>query len=136
MIQLFQRRGFIYDQLPAILWALLIFVASSIPNITLPDLDFVPSDKAIHLVVYFILCSLVYRALLYQDRFPRLAKWSIACTVLLSIVYGVSDEFHQSFVPNRDASMYDLAADSIGAFLFLGYSLLRRRSNSRAKQPD
>ena len=128
MIQLLQRHGFIYDQLPAILWALLIFVASSISNITLPDLEFVPSDKAIHLVVYFVLCVLLHRALSYQKRFPTLARWSLAFAVLFSILYGVSDEFHQSFVPNRDVSIYDLAADSVGTLLFLSYSVLRHRS--------
>jgi hypothetical protein len=131
MIQLLQRHGFIYDQLPAILWALLIFVASSIPNIALPDLEFIASDKAIHLVVYFVLCVLFHRALSYQKRFPGLARWSLACAVLFSILYGVSDEIHQSFVPNRDASVYDLAADSIGTLLFLSYSVLRHRSGSK-----
>ena len=131
MIQLLQRHGFIYDQLPVILWALLIFVASSIPNIALPDLEFIASDKVIHLVVYFVLCVLFHRALSHQKRFPSLARWSLACAVLFSILYGVSDEIHQSFVPNRDASVYDLAADSIGTLLFLSYSVLRHRSRSK-----
>jgi len=131
MIQLLQRHGFIYDQLPVILWALLIFVASSIPNIALPDLEFIASDKVIHLVVYFVLCVFFHRALSHQRRFPRLARWSLACAVLFSILYGVSDEIHQSFVPNRDASVYDLAADSIGTMLFLGYSILRHRFGSK-----
>jgi len=131
MIQLLQRHGFVYDQLPAILWALLIFVASSIPDISLPNLQFMASDKAIHLIVYFVLCILLHRALSNQQRFPKLAKWSLACAVLFSILYGASDEIHQSFVPNRDASIYDLAADSIGTLLFLGYSVFRHRSGSK-----
>ena len=132
MIQFLQRHGFIYDQLPAILWAFLIFLASSISNISLPDLEFISSDKVIHLVVYFILCVLLHRALSYQRVFPRIARWSLACAVLFSILYGVSDEFHQSFVPNRDASIYDLAADSVGTLLFLSYSVLRHRSGSKS----
>jgi VanZ family protein len=131
MTQLLQRHGFMYDQLPVILWALLIFVASSIPNIALPNIEFIASDKVIHLVVYFVLCVLFHRALSHQKRFPGLARWSLACAVLFSILYGVSDEIHQSFVPNRDASLYDLAADSIGTLLFLSYSVLRHRYRSK-----
>ncbi len=130
MIQLLKRHGFVYDQLPVILWALLIFVASSISNITLPDLRFVPSDKAVHLVIYLILCALMYRALVFQNKFRGLAKWSLVWCVLLTILYGASDEFHQSFVPNRDASVFDLMADGLGALLFLLFMLLKKRPKS------
>ena len=34
--------------------------------------------------------------------------------MIIGTLYGVSDEFHQSFVPGRTASIWDLAADSIG----------------------
>jgi VanZ family protein len=37
-------------------------------------------------------------------------------SVLLSSLYGVTDELHQAFVPGRVASIGDLVADSIGAF--------------------
>ena len=35
----------------------------------------------------------------------------------LGVLYGVSDEWHQSFVPNRRASAQDVAADGLGVFL-------------------
>lgn len=131
MKSIFQRRGFVYDQLPAILWATAIFVESAISNVTLPDLRFVPADKVGHLVLYLILCALVYRALKYQSRFPLLSKHALLCALLMACLYGASDEFHQSFVPNRDASLGDLAADSVGALLFLGYALIKERSSRK-----
>jgi VanZ family protein len=36
---------------------------------------------------------------------------------IAALVYGITDEIHQSFVPMRDASMYDVMADSIGSFV-------------------
>ena len=32
-----------------------------------------------------------------------------------AILYGISDEFHQSFVPGRDASLFDVGVDMVGA---------------------
>ena len=37
--------------------------------------------------------------------------------MILTVLYGISDEFHQSFVPSRDASVLDVLADLAGALL-------------------
>ena len=133
MIHFFRKHGFVYDQLPAILWALVIFVLSSLPNARLPDLPIIPSDKAAHLLVYFVLCGFTYRALKNQNRIPALARWSMMICVLMTVLYGATDEFHQSFVPNRDASLLDLAADAVGAFLFVVIVKFRQRNSSEAE---
>ncbi|HCV43138.1 MAG TPA: teicoplanin resistance protein VanZ [Bacteroidetes bacterium] len=135
MIQLLKRHGFTSDQLPAILWAVLIFVASSIPSITLPELKFIPADKAVHLIVYFVFCALAFRALSYQKRFPRIASRALTGALLLSVLFGLSDEFHQSFVPNRVADVLDVVADSLGALLFLAYELAGRRRSAPTNKP-
>ncbi|MGB4803189.1 MAG: VanZ family protein [Anaerolineae bacterium] len=46
----------------------------------------------------------------------------------------MSDEFHQSFVPNRHPDLFDVATDMVGAALALW--LWRRRLRTRAAQPD
>ncbi len=55
-----------------------------------------------------------------------LGAWTIAT------VYGVTDEWHQSFVPGRMADPRDLLADGVGAALGLGlvwaWSIIRRSS--------
>lgn len=134
MIQLLRRQGFVYDQLPAILLAAAIFVSSSIPSITLPDLTIIASDKVLHLLAYLVLCALVHRAFARQSKFPTIAESALILSVVATVLYGLSDEFHQSFVPNRVADVFDFAADSLGAFLFWGYEVARTKlSGSRTK---
>lgn len=125
MIQVLRKHGFVYDQLPAILWAVLIFIASSIPGVDLPKIEFVASDKLIHFLEYLVLSALLYRALRYQRRFLKLSNRSLRWCVLLSIAYGASDEFHQSLVAYRDASVYDLIADTAGAFSLAAFLSIR-----------
>jgi VanZ family protein len=99
--------------LPVILWMALIFIGSSIlkPEGE-PGLG--PWDKLAHMIAYGGLAWLIACAL-----FPDSAVgWKqISLVVLLATLYGVSDEFHQSFVPGREASLGDLAADASGALL-------------------
>lgn len=122
------RYSFVRDQLPALLWMGLIFIASSIPSQRFPDLGLFRYDKLIHLVIYGVLGFLLHRALSRQARFPTLARWSGVWTVVLCVLYGVSDEFHQSFVPGRDMSVYDLIANTVGALLSMAIVRLGQRN--------
>ena len=55
-------------------------------------------------------------------------------TILLAAMYGVSDEFHQKFVPGRTPDVFDAAADTAGAcaamLLIFITSMLRHRRNT------
>lgn len=35
---------------------------------------------------------------------------------ILASIYGITEEIHQSFVPMRDASVFDVFADGLGSF--------------------
>lgn len=49
-------------------------------------------------------------------------------SVISSIIYAITDELHQSFVPGRDCSFDDLSIDIIASFLgFLTFSLIKAR---------
>ena len=55
----------------------------------------------------------------------------------LAVLYGMSDELHQSFVPNRDANWLDVGFDTVGAAvgilgvgLFLQSRFKRRESGT------
>ncbi len=84
--------------------------------------------KAAHLTEYFILGLLLFRAFLstFPESTPlRQALRSLAVVVLVA----ASDEFHQSFVAMRTASVLDVGIDTLGGLLALGVMLLRSRKS-------
>jgi len=92
-----------------------IFYLSHLPgkNLHLPDI--VNIDKALHCLVYATLGVAYLIALAPQyHRHPRLV---VASTPLFCLLYGISDEFHQSFIPGRTVSGGDLVADFSGGLL-------------------
>ena len=103
--------------LPALAWMALIFFLSSQERVPSP-IGFSSQLLAIagHLISYGVLALLVDFAA--GDAFPRSAK-RFAAVVALCIVYGISDELHQSFVPGRHATVFDGVVDAIGAGLAL-----------------
>ncbi len=44
-----------------------------------------------------------------------------------AVLYGLSDEWHQSFVPGRDPALFDLGVDALGAVTILIVLRLLRR---------
>ena len=73
-------------------------------------------DFFLHSVEYALFGFLLIRAMALS--FGRMAFSKLFwLAVVLGILYGASDEWHQSFVPMRDCSFVDLLADSIGVFL-------------------
>ena len=96
------------------LWAALIFVLSSMSTLPAPPGGF--TDKHAHFVTYGVLAALLVWAI--TDRAPLRTTWTVAATaVALAALYGASDEWHQSFVPGREVSVLDFAADTAGAAL-------------------
>jgi VanZ family protein len=76
-------------------------------------------DKPSHSVAYMGLAITIARAL--AGGLPaRVGVGTAVATVLITIGYGMTDEFHQSFVPGRSAELYDLYADAIGAIAGTG----------------
>jgi len=73
-------------------------------------------DKFMHGLFYGVLAFLVMRAWL-QGRYASLDWKAIAMTLFIVALYGLSDEFHQSFIPNRSPDVADWLADMSGAAL-------------------
>ncbi len=70
-------------------------------------------DKIVHFSVYGLLGTLVVRVLFDASRRGRSAFVAIALVSL----YGVLDEFHQSFTPGRSVEVADWIADTLGTGL-------------------
>ena len=82
-------------------------------------------DKIVHIVEYSLLGFLLARAWHYSVPGWNGARLWIA-VLAVGILYAASDEFHQSFVPMRDASVYDGVADTIGLSLGCWIRLKKR----------
>lgn len=100
---------------PVLLYAILIFGISSIPAHQLSGKLILP-DYILHIIEYLPFGFLVFRALKGSKGnlpFKKIFLFSIC----LAVLYALSDEMHQLFVPGRDASVWDLLCDSIGAVI-------------------
>lgn len=93
------------------LYAILIFIASSFSGVSIPRQV---SDKQVHGVVYAVLSVLVLWASIKGEWRHVRGKHVMAATAVCAL-YGLSDEFHQRFVPGRDYDLRDLGADAVGA---------------------
>jgi VanZ family protein len=100
----------------ALIYAVLIFIISSIPQITLPSLGFTFEDKVYHFLEYAIFSFLLFLAFFNaQKNFFR--KNVFLFSSLIGIIYAYTDEFHQRFVPGRLYDLYDFLADCLGIIL-------------------
>lgn len=98
----------------AAVYAGLIFYFSTETN-PLPILSAHVWDKLLHLIEYGGLGLILGLAL---GQYPRI-DWRdvLLWSALAGLLYGGSDELHQSFVPGRDAEVGDMLADTLGCFL-------------------
>jgi VanZ family protein len=104
-------------------WMALIFILSAQPGLL--EIDDEASEKIFyksgHIIAYAILAWLWWRALAPR----RQVAWSILSVAFsLTVLYGISDEIHQLFVPSRYGRLADVLFDASGALLAV--LLLRR----------
>lgn len=90
-------------------------------------------DKLLHTVGYAGLGVLALRAFHGGFEPPRLASTIYAGLVV--ILWGASDEFHQSFVPGRDASALDVLADAVGFAFAVVLFAIATSATFRALRP-
>jgi hypothetical protein len=117
---------------PAVLMMGIIFTFSSIPSEAMPNfgvynLGFM---KAGHMVGYGILATAFLRGL------GSLTPSTAGLAWCLSVLYAITDEFHQSFVPGRNAAVMDITIDAIGVALGLLIVALIKKVKNQRSNPD
>jgi len=120
-----------------IIWAAGIYIASNQPNLLavplLKKYDLLHNNfnktqidllefmirKTMHIFEYF-----VFTVLLFVVLKSFYIKLSIYISPMLSLLFAISDEWHQYYVPGREGRLADVFIDSIGIFLALVFIIL------------
>jgi VanZ family protein len=105
----------------------MLFGLSSLSTLPSPPGGF--SFYDVHIAAYAGLGALTARAM---AKGTRDVTWrAVLGAIVISTVYGVSDEFHQRFVPGRSFDVLDMAADAlgsvVGASAVWAWSIISRR---------
>jgi VanZ family protein len=104
---------------PFILWLL--------PKTTTDTLELVHflTRKAGHFTEYAILAYLAARAFRTSPRVGLRRRWVLVSLILIT-TYAFVDEYHQSFVPSRTASIFDSMIDITGGLTVLIFLRIRK----------
>jgi VanZ family protein len=95
------------------------------PLLSRKEIYFVHSviRKAAHVIEYFILGVMLFRAFRAGSKERLWMKWS-ATSLLVVAFYAAADEIHQAFVSTRTSSALDIGIDAMGGLLAQFFSIL------------
>lgn len=116
----------------ALAWMALLFLLSHQPALPTPQL-FAHQDKLFHAVAYGVLGAL----LLAAQRAPASGyrRQQVLLGTAIASLYGISDEFHQYFIPGRQTDVLDWLADTLGALTAASLlACLSARTNSASPE--
>ena len=112
-----QTAKLFYLWAPVVCYAAFIFLLSSLSLHSLQPIEKNHVDKLAHIVEYALFGFLLTRAFYRHSPFWGSVKRVLAIVILVGAIYGASDEWHQRYVPERDSSAGDFAADTVGVTL-------------------
>ncbi len=104
-------------------WFLVIFWAGAIYYLSSKPLNFfIVADvwelilrKFAHIFEFGVFAFLIFRILGQTEK--RHINWNLFWTFIFTVLYAVSDEYHQSFVAGRTGAYTDILVDSIGVII-------------------
>jgi len=119
-----------YRWLPMLLWMVTIFVISAQPAQDLPDLGVADLliKKLAHFIAYAILALLALWGMGEGGgkRLPRRRLEIVGregklfiLALLITALYAMSDEYHQTFVLGRNGMFWDVLIDTTGGLTAL-----------------
>ncbi|NPU83034.1 MAG: VanZ family protein [Syntrophaceae bacterium] len=122
----------IHYRFPVLLYMAFLFGLSSMPGPALYASSVPNLDKLFHFLAYAGLGIVLMRLFCSSPR-AGIAHRALLLAVLTGTLYGLSDEWHQSFIPGRDSSLLDAVSDGLGCSMAaLLYEPFRRRSMFRS----
>lgn len=107
-------------------WCAVIFAFSSLPGSSIPG----RYGNVAHFSEYAVLAVLVMLATRRQTTLRR----ALLVAVIFSSLYGVTDEFHQAFVPMRVPDPLDWLIDTAGAITGAGLAALAIAASERRRR--
>jgi VanZ family protein len=146
-----QMRRFLKTWLPVMVWVGVIFLGSTdlmsaehTSRFIVPFLRWLKPDisvetlSSIHFIVrkcthvgeYAILALLLLRAAILMTNSKRSIPILYLSVLSVSLIVAATDEFHQTFVGSRGASLQDIMIDGTGAVLGLVIASITRMSRS------
>ena len=107
------NKNFFYRWGPALVIMGIIFLISSFPSSSIPNVGIFDFwlKKGGHLIGYAALAFAYCHALEVGDPARGRLAW------MLALLFAISDEYHQSFVPGRSAWLVDILIDGLGSLI-------------------
>lgn len=104
-----------------LLIAIFIFCVSSISTFPPAVYEITFISVAYHIGIFFLFSLFLLAAIKGKGK---IKTSHIVLALVISLIYAISDEFHQLFVPNRQCSIIDILFDSTGILSSTFLSLL------------
>jgi VanZ family protein len=123
-------------QLPVLIWMGFIFVLSSIPGSTIARVEFPDAHLIAHSLLFGMLSYLGYRAFKHQHYSRFIGEFSLLFSLFLVMLYGASDEYHQSFTPGRTEELKDFFIDVAAAIVVLIFITIVEKVRSVSKKRE
>jgi VanZ family protein len=101
---------------PLVFWLAAMFFFSSLHRTPIPQSKYISWDKLVHLTEYTIMGYLAARALFFSG-FRRISRDYLWIAIFFGLLFGISDEIHQFYVPGRSSSPWDVLADLAGVIV-------------------
>lgn len=104
----------LYYWLPTLAWMGVIFWFSAQPALKASAMDWQDFliRKSAHFVEYFVLTWLLFYSLRHTSRLSL--QKCLLLSFLISLLYAVSDEYHQTQVTGREGKVRDVLIDGLG----------------------
>lgn len=126
---------FFYYHFPAIIYAVVVFLLSSVPGMNIPEYKFLVSDKIMHFMEYALFAILIFRSFSQLFRKQKF-HYVIVVSSFFLILFALLDEYYQKYIPGRESDVADVILDVFGASLILFLLWIRKhRNNQKPSEP-